>query len=351
MKIAVIGAGIFGISAAIELAETHDVEIFERNNEILQSTSGSNQYRVHRGYHYPRSQDTVEGIIKSETSFKQIFSDAILTHFQHYYCIAKENSLTSAKQFVDFCNKFGLEFINSEIPFVDKNSIDLCIAVKESVYDPEKLKKICLQKLEAKNVKLHLNTEANEKIFEKFDRIIICTYANINNLLRKFPHKQQDYQFELCEKPVVKLPDSFANKSVVIMDGPFMCIDPLGDTGLHLLCNVVHEIHHTNIGKYHSVDKKYSPLIDNGIIKNPQYTNFKKFIESTIKFIPEIKNAKHIGSMFTIRAVPPRVEDTDARPTIVDNINEKITVIFSGKITTCVEAAREVKRLINENSK
>jgi hypothetical protein len=349
MKIAVIGAGIFGISSAIELAEIHQVEVFERNNGILQSASGSNQYRVHRGYHYPRSQDTVEEIIKSEKSFKQVFSEAILTHFEHYYCIAKENSLTSAKQFVDFCNKFGLEFSYSEISLVNKNSIDLCIVVKESVYDPEKLKKICLQKLREKNVKIHLNTEANEKIFEKFDRVIICTYANINNLLRKFPHKQKDYQFELCEKPVVKLPDSFANKSIVIMDGPFMCIDPLGDTGLHLLCNVVHEVHHTNIGKYHNVDKKYASLIDNGIIDNPSYTNFAKFIESAVKFIPEIKTAKHIGSMFTIRAVPPRVEDTDARPTIVDTINEKIIVIFSGKITTCINAAQEVKQLIDKN--
>jgi hypothetical protein len=217
------------------------------------------------------------------------------------------------------------------------------------VYDTEKLKTVCLQKLKDKNVKIHLNTEASEKIFEEFDRVVICTYANINHLLRKFPNKQKDYQFELCEKPVVKLPDSFANKSVVIMDGPFMCIDPLGDTGLHLLCNVVHEIHHTNIGKYHTVDEKYSSLIDNGIITNPSHTNFAKFIESTVKFIPEIKNAKHIGSMFTIRAVPPRVEDTDARPTIVDVINEKIIVIFSGKITTCIDAAREVKKLINMN--
>ena len=32
---------------------------------------------------------------------------------------------------------------------------------------------------------------------------------------------------------------------------------------------------------------------------------------------------KHVGSMFTVRAVPPRVEDTDERPTLVKEINEK----------------------------
>ena len=53
--------------------------------------------------------------------------------------------------------------------------------------------------------------------------------------------------------------------------------------------------------------------------------------------------------MFTIRAVPPRVEDTDARPTIVDTINEKIRGRCSGKSTTCINAAQEVKQLIDKN--
>ena len=50
--------------------------------------------------------------------------------------------------------------------------------------------------------------------------------------------------------------------------------------------------------------------------------------------------------MFTIRAVPPRVENTDARPTIVKRINKKIITVFSGKITTCVESAKQVEDMI-----
>ena len=133
------------------------------------------------------------------------------------------------------------------------------------------------------------------------------------------------------------------------MDGPFMCIDPLANTDLHLLCNVTHEIHQTNIGKFPDVDKEYLHLLDNGIIKNPSHTNYAKFIKSSAEFFPEIKNAQYIGSMFTIRAVPPRVEDTDERPTLVKKINEKIITVFSGKITTCVEAANEVKKIIQKN--
>ena len=349
MRIAIVGGGIFGITASIILAKNHQVELFEKNNELLQSASGLNQYRIHRGYHYPRSPDTVKDIIESENSFKEVFSDAMLTNFEHYYCIAKENSLTSAKQFLDFCNKFQLEYTPSQLQFMNKDSIELCIRVKESVYDPEKLRQVCWKKLKDQNVKIHLSNKVSDDLFEKFDRVVICAYTGINQLLKQYPTQQNEYQFELCEKPVVKLPESFKNKSVVIMDGPFMCIDPLGNTGLHLLCNVVHEIHQTNIGKYPSINKKFVDLIDKGIVKNPSQTNFPKFVESTIDFIPEITKAKHVGSMFTYRAVPPRVEETDARPTIVKEINNKIVTLFSGKITTCVEAARKVEKIFEKN--
>jgi len=349
MKIAVIGGGIFGITAAIILGKQHDVHLFEKNDDILKSASGSNQYRVHRGYHYPRSPETVLGIIKSENSFKEVFSKAIVNDYEHYYCISNNNSLTSAEKFINFCNEYNLEIEKTELDCVNKNSIDLCVNVKESVYDPIKLKKISVEMLKKNNVTIHLNSNVSDKIFDEFDKVVICTYANINSLLSNFPTFQREYQFELCEKPVVKLPKSFENKSIVIMDGPFMCIDPLANTNFHLLCNVKHEIHQTNVGKFHKIKNEYNHLLDNGIIKNPSHTNYEKFIESTIEFFPEIKHAEYIGSMFTIRAVPPRVDDTDERPTLVTKINEKIISIFSGKITTCVEAANEVQMIIQEN--
>ena len=56
-----------------------------------------------------------------------------------------------------------------------------------------------------------------------------------------------------------------------------------------------------------------------------------------------------MGSMFTIRVVPPRVENTDARPTIVKKISENVISMFSGKITTCVDAAKEVEEIIKND--
>ena len=152
MKIAIIGAGIFGITTAIILGKKNNVELFEKNDDILKSASGSNQYRVHRGYHYPRSPETVRGIVESENSFKELFSKAIVTNNEHFYCISKNNSLTSSQQFIDFCKKYNLEIEKASLDCVNKNSIDLCVRVKESIYDPKILREISRDLMEKNKI-------------------------------------------------------------------------------------------------------------------------------------------------------------------------------------------------------
>ena len=129
-----------------------------------------------------------------------------------------------------------------------------------------------------------------------------------------------------------------------------MSVDPLGKTKNFVLGNVVHAIHSTNIGLIPEIPEKFIPLLNNGIIKNPAISNFDQFIKSSIEFLPSMKNAVHIGSMFTVRTVLPNMNSTDERPTIVRQISDNVFTIFSGKVTTCVEAAEEVSMLIKEKN-
>ena len=54
-KVAVIGGGIFGITAAFTLSQNNEVDLFEKNDDLITQASYVNQYRLHRGSHYPRS--------------------------------------------------------------------------------------------------------------------------------------------------------------------------------------------------------------------------------------------------------------------------------------------------------
>mgnify|MGYP001560344121 CR=1 FL=1 len=347
MKIAVVGAGIFGITTAVRLSRNHSVDIFERYDDIMKGASGINQFRMHKGYHYPRSYDTALDCMKAQKSFRREYGDAMMDDFENYYCLAKEGSLTTKDQYLKFCDKLNLDYSQGNLDLVNKEKIDLCLKVKESLIDPFRIKEICSRRIKERGINLLLNKKASMEMLEGYDYIIISTYSNMNSLLGSYPASQKDYQFELCEKLVLELPEVFNNKSIVIIDGPLFCVDPYGRSGKFLMGNVVHAIHEANIGKFPKIDDRYSKMLDSGIIKKPQVTKFREFIESAAEFMPEIKKAKHVGSMFTIRTVLPYIEKTDARPTIVEKIDNRIITVFSGKIPTCVDAAESIEKMID----
>jgi hypothetical protein len=339
-KCSVIGAGIYGITAAIKLKSAgYDVDLIEKENDIMKAASGINQYRVHRGYHYPRSLDTIKSCKDNEQSFIKYYNRSIIRKNNHYYSIAKEDSLISPEQYLTTLDKSGLEW---EISKTSPNC-DLTIKVNEKLYDPYILKEICYDRIKGNGINLKLNTWMlnPDNHLKEYKYNVYASYASLNDLT----NKKQEYQFELCEKPLFKLPKQYKNKSIVIMDGPFMCFDPYSDTDYHLGGNVVHAIHVRNIGKKPEIPPSYKRYINKGIIKKPKYTNVDRFIESAKKFFPEIEQAKHLGSMYTIRTVLPYKDNTDERPTIVDKQDNNF-VLFSGKIGNCVEAAENIIKII-----
>lgn len=345
MKIVVVGGGIFGVTAAVKLAKAgFSVDLFEKEKDILMAASGINQFRLHRGYHYPRSAETMRDCLRAEASFVKEYGQAVVTGDHHHYCIAKEGSLIHHDDFVKVCRDFGLGLVEARPALVNHEKIGIAVRGDESRIDPYKLRELCWRKLKSAGVNIKLKKAVAAAELKKYDFRVISTYARLNDLLPI--EKQRDYQFELCEKPVVKLPREFNKQCLVVMDGPFMCVDPLGRTGNFILGNVVHAIHYTNIGKKPEMPAKFKPLLNRGIIHNPPVTNFRKFIESGSEFIPTLAKAKHVGSMFTFRTVLPYKEKTDERPTVVTKIDPKTVTIFSGKIGNCVEAAEEVLGII-----
>ena len=353
MNIAVVGGGIFGTTAAWMLAKDgHRVDLYEKEHDILRAASGINQYRLHQGYHYPRSKETILMAQEGQKSFRAAYGPAVIEEpVEHYYAVAKEKSFLSAKQCCAVWDACDLPYEKTDLDLINKNNVDLTVRVREQLIDPEKLREQCWQKLRAYGVNVLLNTEAKENDLDRYDFVVIATYASNNTFLSRFARAKKHYQFELCEKPVLKLPSRFANKSVMVLDGPFMNINPFGRTDHFVMGHVEHAIHHTNIGEHPEIPAPYKTLLNRGVIVNPPVTNIKKMLAAAEQFFPGIqKNARHIGSMFTIRAVPPYREHDDARPTLVEQINERLILVFSGKIVTCVDAAREIRQCVSRGS-
>lgn len=343
MRVAVVGGGLYGIHCANKIASKgHDVTIFEKENELMMAASKVNQWRLHKGFHYPRSKSTSRMCKDTQRVFREVYNDAIVDGEDNYYCIASEDTKTSPKEFKSHCDQINLNYVESSLDLVKEDMIDLCLKVDEDRVDPSKLKKICLNRLEKNEVDLKLNHRIDSLgELDQYDYIIVATYANSNWLFEEDSDLRRDYKFELVEKPVVKLPEKFEGKSLVVMDGPFMCFDPYKQGNKFLLGNVVHCVHETQVGEIPDFDPKYDELLNNGLIKDPKITNIDKFKSHGSKFIPGLEEAEHVGSMYTYRTTLPNREDTDERPTIIDQ-QDHVFRVFSGKLSGCIYAGEQI---------
>ncbi|WP_342822152.1 FAD-dependent oxidoreductase [Candidatus Lucifugimonas marina] len=347
--VAVVGGGIFGVSAALKLAEAGaTVTLFDRLPDLLNAASGINQYRLHRGYHYPRSKSTAAECLTTQDSFLSYYDQAVIDDFEHYYCISKRGSLTSAEAFVTFCEELDLEYRTDNQDFIRPDTIELCVRVKESLIDIDLLRALCHRKLAEADVQVLLNTPVNISMLRAFDNIVVAAYAGIDSVLETSALVSPDYQFELCEKPVVRLPASLSHRSVVVLDGPFMCFDPLGRSGNSVMGNVTHAIHTTNVGPKPVYPAHYDDVLNKGLISVPAVSNYELFIESAKEYFPAIAKASYIGSQFTIRTVLPHKEKTDERLTNVTRMDERIISVFAGKLGTSMQAADQLCDMVFE---
>ncbi len=347
MQVAVVGGGIFGCCAAVVLSEQgHNVHLYEKADKLMGAASFCNQYRLHMGYHYPRSDETAQECKNSLSSFTSAFPDAIVDNNDNFYAIAKKDSKVTPQEYIDFLKRNSLSY---KIEKDMTSKTELTIRVRELRYDPRALHKALLGMLQRTGVTIHLNTEIDETILNIADKVVLCAYSSNNKLANKMGGKPPIAQHELCEKPVIRLPAPYSGFSMVVMDGPFCSLDPAGRSGNHVLGHVKHAIHKTYQG--HAAEDiwyKEADLLNHGIIANPRISNAAKMMQEARDFFPVLSRAKYVGSMFTIRTVLNNVDDTDKRPTLVEFVDDSKRVIrvFSGKIGTCVEAARKVARFV-----
>lgn len=348
MRVAIVGGGVFGVTTAIVLAQNwHSVDLYEQENDIFTHASGINQYRLHRGYHYPRSRDTMIECLTGEEWFRDFYRQAVLDDgIDHYYCIAKKDSKVSGNEFIEAMKDTGLEYDESYPDTVNREAVSLSVKVKEYLYDPVKLKETAIDYLTASKVNIILNHRATkEELLKKgYDAIVVATYCDNNMWVSK--DRRHDYQFEIVEKLVLRLPEQYSNQSIVILDGAFMCIDPFGRTGYHAMGHVVHAIHRAVTGSQIVIPELYKEILNKGVVRNPKITNYNRFMEAAKEYFVGISDCVSVGSMFTIRTVLPFHDHDDARPTVVETADDKIITIFSGKIPTCGNAARKVLELL-----
>ena len=173
MKIAIIGSGFFGITIALILSKKHQVDIYEKEKKILNGASFVNQFRFHNGYHYPRSQKTVNEINKSKKIFISFFGNKVFEKTNNYYSIAK-NGKINFKKYKTFLDKNKLYYKKSK--FLGKNKfIESSILSNEKILNFFKIKNNILDKIKNSSLNLKLKSKFLKKDVDKYDKVIVAT--------------------------------------------------------------------------------------------------------------------------------------------------------------------------------
>jgi hypothetical protein len=345
MKVAMIGAGIYGSTIALALAEEgFAVDLIEREDDIMK-VSTPISLRAHSGYFYPRSIATMRSCRDTMEKFQRLYPMAIVDGMTHYYLIAQDGSKISGAEYVEVLDANGLLYEKLTEPLVNPEKIALSIKVPEYSYDPDILREAVRAKLAESSVHLVLSTNAAETDLSGYDLKIIAAYAANNDVARSITGAAAhacEYRFN--EKVVVTLPAAFERKNFVVLDGPFFQIDPLGRDGSRfVLSHFKHSVHARHEGDSFDIEPEMRALLGRGVVENPPITNAPYIIEAIAEFIPEIRKAEILGSLFAVKPLLLNNAE-DARPVSVRAIRPDVLAVLAGKVSGSVSAAEECVR-------
>lgn len=327
----IIGGGFFG--SMIAQSVPGKVLLIEKESDILTKASKNNQARVHNGYHYPRSNLTAWSSYRNYARFINEFRDACHEKYTMIYPIAKK-SKTTWQDFEAIYKKIGAPIKLAPThtsSLFNKELIDRVFIGKEAAFDYQKLREILHRRLQ--NIKILYNTEVikisentvhlqNKSI--KAKKIILCSYADTNNLLRASGLPELPLKHEDTIMPLVKVPDKFRHMGITIMDGDYFSIFPYPNLGIH-------SIHHVKL--------------------TPQGGDWKSIKKSVIAHIPEMKDLQHVGDIKERKVVLQQNEVDDGRPILYrqDYNLPNFDVIVGGKLDNIYDLLDFLKSRENLN--
>ena len=218
---AIIGGGIFGIYAAIYLAQKGlSICLIEKEDALLKKASIVNQARLHSGYHYPRSVATALMSDDNKARFTADHKAFINFEFEKYYAIDRFGSLTDAAQFERFC-----KFIDIKCEQVDKHPyfnfhrLEALYLTTEYTFDPILIANYYKHQLHAHDQHIDLLLQSRITAVEQLNdswsleisnkegarhhitatQVINATYAGSNAVNRQFGVRDIDLMHEISE--------------------------------------------------------------------------------------------------------------------------------------------------------
>lgn len=339
MKIAVAGAGIYGATTALRLAEHgHQVDLFDPLG-VMCAASAINQYRIHSGYHYPRSPETIAEIQEARREFLEAFSPAVVRNCRNYYAIPHRQSRTARERYEQVMTQHGLPLNPCRPDWLNYDFIDACYEVDEHVYDPAMLRALIAARLAASAVRFEQRA-FSPATRNGYDFVVWATYG-MSCSRGLFAHAK----YQVAEKMLIQLPDALERVALVVVDGPFTGFDPYGNSRQSLFGSAKHTNHWSSTDPGEPVPEPYRSRLNGNCFQPVAFTNFEAMRADAALAAPAAAEAVYLGSRFVMRVVEDN-PDHDRRVLYVVDGEPSEIHIFSGKVVSAVKAARLVTERI-----
>ena len=148
-------------------------------------------------------------------------------------------------------------------------------------------------------------------------------------------------KYQVAEKILIALPVELQGIALVVVDGPFTAFDPYGSSRHSLFGSAKHTNHWTSSDPEDPIPEKYLRVLNQSEFASIANTRFEAMREDCCLAVPAAKDAKYIGSRFTLRVVEDNPEHDRRILYVRDGLPGEIH-IFSGKVVGAVKAARMV---------
>jgi glycine/D-amino acid oxidase-like deaminating enzyme len=330
---AIIGGGFYGASIALYLKRVRQFErvvLIEGEERLLTRSSLTNQARVHRGYHYPRSFTTAYRSVINAPRFQADFAPALRTSFTNLYAVARRNSKITSRQMERFCREIGatLAPVPRELAALFNPAlVETVYHAEERAFDAEALRRILTGQLAEAGVEVLAGREASlirhgesgvrigvegggERRELAADLAFNCTYSRLQTWLGAAAGADPlGLKHEISEMILIEPPPALAGLGVTLMDGPFFSMMPYPARGLHSLSHVRYTPHN------HWIEDGSDPY--RSLDDYSRESRADRMIRDAARYLPAIAEARPRQSLFEVKTVLTRNEGDDGRPILL----------------------------------
>src|SRR5262249_5036370 len=151
--------------------------------------------------------------------------------------------------------------------------------------------------------------------------VLNCTYSRLNHVLSASNADPIPAKHELTELALVQPPEALGGAAVTVMDGPFFSLMPYPSAGrgLHTLSHVRYTPH------YNWHDQPNQPVVD--LLTTRGATRFDHMVRDAARYLPAMRDTRHVDSLWEVKTVMPRSEKDDSRPILLRRCAEHPSLI------------------------